>query len=347
MGRAANRTLAWAVVVSLLLHLIAAGSLSGVWPPPEATLDFPIEAHLEAAPERPAPAPEKKSPPKPEPASRPAAAPPNPAPVPAPAPEPESTPPTAQPEPTPSPPSAETAPKTTKPESPPPARLAIRDLPAEIVMNYALQIGDSDDNAFVAGRASYIWHSGKGRYSMVSTLRASGLTALFVHGQIIQTSQGRIDDDGLKPEQYWLEKTGKKEDSARFDWAANQLILGSGKGAQPLQPQAQDLLSFPFHLAMTMHEGAQPFELWVTDGRKFRDYAFRLVGTETLDLGGKPSPTLHVQGSRAGEGTLDVWLDLKKSGLPVRIRTRDEKGKTMVLRLEGASSRVPEIVSGG
>jgi hypothetical protein len=43
--------------------------------------------------------------------------------------------------------------------------------------------------------------------------------------------------------------------------------------------------------------------------------------------------TLHVQGSRAGDGSLDVWLAPTRHWLPMRIRTQDEKGKVIELNL--------------
>lgn len=169
---------------------------------------------------------------------------------------------------------------------------------------------------------------------MVSTVQAIGLASLFIHGRIVQVSQGRIDGGGLQPEQYWLEKSGRQEDSARFDWHMNRLVLAGDRESLPLQPQAQDLLSFPFELAMTARPDESGFVLWVTNGRKFRDYTFRTLGLEVINVAGGQVSALHLQGARAGEGTLDVWLDLGNSGLPVRIRTRGDDGKTMVLRLE-------------
>ncbi len=170
---------------------------------------------------------------------------------------------------------------------------------------------------------------------MVSTVHATGLTALFVSGQIVQVSQGRVNKGGLQPEQYWLERSGRKQDAARFDWPHNQLALAGDQPAQALKSQAQDLLSFPFQLALTVRENEPDFVFWVTNGRNLRDYNFHVIGLEAVSLPAQQLEALHVQGTRAGEGTLDVWLDLAKSGLPVRISTRDEKGKTMVLRLEG------------
>lgn len=348
MGRPAHRTLAWALAVSLLLHFLVVAPTARFWLPPPATLDFPIEARLEPLAAKPTPA--RTAPPrqkKPASRPRPVVTPP---PVSSPA-KPSTEAPAQLPVEEVKPADMAGAPPAASPQSaaqqpvPAPSRPAVRDLPTDLAINYAVQLGDGD-NGFVAGRATYIWHSGKGRYSMVSTVQATGLASLFISGRIVQVSQGQLDDGGLKPEQYWLERTGRKQDSARFNWSTNQLILAGDEPSQPLKPQAQDLLSFPFQLAMTVRPEETSFVLWVTNGRKFRDYTFHVVGLENVNLQAGQVSALHLQGEREGEGSLDVWLDLEKSGLPVRIRTQDTKGKTMVLKLEGVTVPSGAVSSG-
>lgn len=336
MGR--NRVLLWALAVSLAAHLLLLGSAGDVWFNPAPELDLPIEANLlepEAAPVKPPPqAAQRPSPPP--------AVLPDPVPVPRATPEPVPAA-VAEPEPmpisTPEPPPAEPAPgRPAAPVSPPaprtPARPVVRSFSNDLAIRYSVQTGEGD-SGFVAGRATYIWHSQQGRYSLVSTLEATGIASLFVSGRIIQVSEGVIDAYGLHPDQYWLKRNERKQDVARFDWNLNQLTL-DGHGGVALSPQAQDLLSLPFHLAMTASEGDPDFQMGVTNGRKFNEFGFRVLGRERIELKGLQLETLHLQGAKSGEGTLDVWLDLARSGLPARIRTLDRKGKVMELRLEGA-----------
>jgi hypothetical protein len=100
-----------------------------------------------------------------------------------------------------------------------------------------------------------------------------------------------------------------------------------------LPEDTQDLLSFPFHLAMTVREEDAPWTLPVTNGKKLRNYQFEIVGRESLTLGEQRVETLRVRGSRAGDGSLDVWLAESRHGMPVKIRTLDQKGKAIVLTL--------------
>lgn len=221
-------------------------------------------------------------------------------------------------------------------------RPVVRTLADSWLLRYHVQIGEGGLGV-VTGRATYVWRSGGGRYSLVSTLEATGFAALFVTGKIVQVSEGRIDADGMHPERYMLQRSASKKDVARLDWGRNRIIL-EGRGEAELTPQAQDLLSFPFFLAMTARDGEPDFRLGVTNGRKFNEYLFQVMGRATLDLSGHRVATLHLHGAKTGEGELDAWLDLGRSGLPVRVRTVDRKGQVATMQLEAVANA--ELASG-
>jgi hypothetical protein len=349
---AVRHPLPTAVLVSGLIHLFLLGGAEPWWHLPQAELNFPIEASLTtgapaAPPAAAEPARRARATSKPLPPSVPVpAAPVTQAAVPTPIEPPPAvvapTPPPPEvvvPEPLPPPqPSATPVTEALQPVKPP-MRTAVRTLPERFKINYAVQMGD---DGFVAGRATYIWHSRDGRYSLVNTVEATGLASLFMSGRIVQLSEGEVDGSGLRPQQYWLQRNQRKQDTARFDWGLDQLTLGGSQQGVPLSPQAQDLLSFPFHLALTARDGEAEFNMGVTNGRRFREYTFRSLGMERLALPEREVEVLHLQGRREGEGTLDVWLDPQKGGLPVRIKTLDTKGKVFVLEAEtGPTSAAP------
>jgi hypothetical protein len=216
----------------------------------------------------------------------------------------------------------------------PALRMARRELPEKLEIRYAVGVGEG---GFVAGEAVYHWHVRSGRYSLVSTIRPTGVTALFVHGRIVQVSEGEVDASGLRPEHYWMKRGERKQDTAQFIWSQNRLVMNVKRGTHDLLPQSQDLLSFPFHLAMTATADEPEFILAVANGRRYKRYLFRGLGNETIELGGQPVTTLHIQGRREGDGILDVWLDPDRYGLPVKVRTLDMKGDTMMLELRALS----------
>jgi len=331
----AHRILASALLISLALHLLMLASAGSWWTPPAAEIPFPIEANLLPPPAK-AVLAAAITPPKPKaiqaaPVAPAAVATPLPSPQPLePPPEPVSAPaaaPVAVAVETaiPAPPAVPLAPEPAGPTLAP----ALRNLPERLNLRYAVRAGDG---GFNLGQAIYSWQQHDGHYSLVSIAQATGLASLFVSGKLVQTSEGSITAHGLQPEQYWLSRSERKQDTARFDWGAGRLVQGAS-GVE-LPAGSQDVLSFPFHLAMTVGSLTTEWTLAVTNGRKLREYQFRNLGQERLAHGATEIDTLHLQGSRSGEGTLDVWLAPSRHWLPLRIRTLDQKGKVMVLSLE-------------
>jgi hypothetical protein len=202
-----------------------------------------------------------------------------------------------------------------------------------LVLVYNVQSGEG---GFTLGQATTTWQAKGERYTLSNVAEASGLASLFMSGRIEQTSEGRIGPAGLMPEQFTMTRGQKRQDVVRFDWAEKRLILP--KSEEPLRDNTQDILSFPFHLAMTLAEGDAGWILPVTNGRKLKGYRFSILGRETLEVGRERLEAVRVQGIRAFEGSLDVWLLPGHHWLPARIRTEDQQGKITELtlaRLEG------------
>ncbi len=339
-----------ALLLSLLAHLLAAGSSGRWWTAPAREIPFPIEAHLNLAaaaaippvaalekqrvgrnprkgeaesvsaeaqrfrsseaPSATTSAPSLQSKPEPEPA--PPDLPQAPVAILAPPPEPVQNAAAALP-----------APPVVAAPSP-----VLRNLPERIALRYSVQSGEA---GFTIGQTTYNGQFREGRYSLVSVTEATGITALFVGGKIIQTSEGWVTASGLQPALFWGAKGEKKQPPVRFDWPQQRLQLPDG-GVE-LLPQTQDLMSFPFHLAMRVREDDAEWSLPVTNGKKLREYRFQVLGREQLAYGEGSIETLHLQGSRSGEGSLDVWLAPACNWLPLRIRTLDQKGKVIVMTL--------------
>jgi hypothetical protein len=223
-------------------------------------------------------------------------------------------------------------------DSPPPAprgeaiRQPARKLPERIELIFIVQSGE---DGFVIGQSTYSGWVRDGRYALTSVAEATGVTGLFVAGKIVQRSEGRVTARGLQPEQFSGEKGKRIQKPVRFDWARQRLALPSGEVDLPAQ--AQDLLSFSFHLALVAEADHFDRILPVTNGKKLREYRFRLIGREMLNSGANRIDTVHLRGSREGDGSLDVWLAPDRHWLPVRIRTLDDKGKVILLRLKNAT----------
>lgn len=333
-GGSARGRLSIALLLSALVHWLAGGGLQ--WPMAQTPeLPGPPIAAVLAPP--PAPPPSRAAP-----ASRPIERPPA-DPKPAPAPTlpatqtTEDTPPATPPavaEP------AVAAPQTEpvraaaqiagepapSPPAPPPERPLV---PTGFTIRYVVQ---GSEGGFTLGRLDHIWQSDGVRYALSAVAQASGILRFIYSGLLTQTSYGEITAEGLRPEHYWLHR-GRRQLRAHFDWTRMQADLGPERPPQALQPGTQDLLSVMYQVSLF----PPPAEgrLWVLDGKRLREYGYRELTRETLDLPIGRVPTRHLRVQAEGaEESFELWLREAHPQLPVKIRMLGNRQGDAVLLAE-------------
>lgn len=344
-GRA--RRVFWlGLLISVLLHL---GLLSRDWVIPDSLnlgdASAPIEARLMPPPPSIKAVAEPKPPPKPRKPFPPKAAqqlPPAPppvaeeppdiadvAPVPvvppqdaAPAIEPE---PTAQAEPI---AQADPEPITSPVEAAPP----LNPLPRRITLEYRARYG------LASGKQTLVWASDGDRYTITSVVSARGFANLIFSGQMVQTSNGRITPQGLQPEEFW-DQRGSKRSQSRFDYDAHLIHTDSNKGPRTaaLPAGLQDAQSLLFQIALTAPP-ATDSESAVFNGKKVRNYRYRVTAEETLETPLGALRTLHlVRQADSDAERFEIWLAVDQSYLPVKLST-EISGYDAELMVESLSS---------
>lgn len=208
---------------------------------------------------------------------------------------------------------------------PPPAEA----LPKSFKIRFSVQ---GNEGGLVLGKLDHVWQRKGDRYSLVGVAEASGLFALFYSGLLSQTSMGSITSAGLQPKSYWLQR-GRKSYSAQFDWDRQTARLGGPYGALPLASGAQDYVSVVYQLALFDH----PVEgrVVVIDGKRAKEYIYREIGLETIELPMGKVETLRIRiGQGREENDMDLWLRAQPPHLPVKMTLIDDKGRTGVLLAE-------------
>lgn len=325
MNPGRTRRVFWlGLFISVLLHL---GLLSrdwvipATWKPTDASV--PIEARLILPPPvkalakpKPPPEPAKPLPPKLLP---PQDLPPTPLPVPEEAPEsadplppsitspdvalvtePE---PAAQPEPDPIIPLVEAA-------------APLNQLPRLITIEYRARYG------LASGKQTLMWVNEGDRYTITSVVSARGLANLVFSGQLVQTSRGRITPQGLQPEEFW-DQRGSKRSQSRFDYDAHIILTDSNKGPRTatLPAGLQDAQSLLFQIALTAPPATDSGSA-VFNGKKVRNYRYRVTGEETLQTPLGPLRTLHlVRQADSDAERFEIWLAVDHAYLPVKLST--------------------------
>jgi hypothetical protein len=203
------------------------------------------------------------------------------------------------------------------------AQAASFPLPAQGRMRFDVSRGE---RGFVVGQSINTWSHDGTHYRLQNVSETTGLAALFKSAQVVQTSQGEITPQGLRPSMFSNQRKGKKE-TASFDWQKHLISFDGQTAALP--DGAQDMLSLYYQLALLITGGKEPMtsiDLVIASGRKLENYHFESLGEETLTALGQKNPTLHLR-TRTDKDVIDLWIAKTLIGLPLKIRFTDRNGE--------------------
>lgn len=167
--------------------------------------------------------------------------------------------------------------------------------------------------------------------SVFALARATGLMRLIHSGLLSQTSYGQITPDGLRPDNYWMQR-GSRQLRAHFDWEGLRADLGERYPPLDLKPGSQDMLSVIYQLALFPRTDG---ELWVVDGKTIKPYRLEALGMAKVEvpLGTIRTRHLRVQASQSAE-RIDLWLRDTPPHLPMKIHMQGGRNGSAVLVAE-------------
>jgi hypothetical protein len=209
-------------------------------------------------------------------------------------------------------------------------------LPSSGHLEYSVTLGDPPTPL---GRATYAWETSEATYRLSLSAETTGLVGLLRRVRVVQTSEGRITPDGLRPDTFSMDRGGPaaRNEFARFDWTARQLIFGYPGAIQAaaLGAGTQDTLSLILQFAFVpIEEGRRDVAL--TSGRKLYVQTYEQVGEEVVETPAGAWRAWHLRRVRAqaGDEGYDMWLATDRPFLPVRIRWTDRRGRVTSATLD-------------
>jgi hypothetical protein len=333
----ARRPFAFALALSLLLHLSVMTAPG--WRLPESPEVGPalLEAQIVTSPPRPAVA--ASPPPRPKTVPKPRHAPPRPPMAALSVPQvraPGAEPSLAVKE-TPSPPPDQKAGEAgaaqaggASPAPPPSAAGEDIDvlLPGEGRIRFDVLLGSK---GFVVGQAVATWHLDDKTYAIRNAAETVGLVSLFKRAKVTQTSEGRVSAAGLVPQDYLLvrDDPSKVAEAVHFDWTERKVTsLREGRQKETeLLDGSHDLLSLIYQLAWFPPQ-ASLLEIPVATGKRYSLQRFEVLGEETIAIRMGRFRTMHLRVGRSGENITEIWLGLDYKNLPLRIRHAAKDGDT-------------------
>ena len=183
---------------------------------------------------------------------------------------------------------------------------------------------------FGSGRAHYRYQvEPEGRYSLISEMEALGLASIAFSGKRIETSVGRITAEGLQPEAYRVEVTGKpdKFQAANFNWGNMKLTLKTAKTetVEELPEGTQDFLSFLYQFMFVPPLNRMEWPL--TNGKMVRVYNYQFVSEEVIATKFGQINAYHIaKSSGDAEEKTDVWLAEDYRFIPIKILKKAKDG---------------------
>lgn len=155
-----------------------------------------------------------------------------------------------------------------------------------------------------------------------------------------ELSQGILNHAGIRPLRYEYRRTdshGTRSAELTFDWENSTVLnnVNDSKWKMTIPAGTLDMLATQLGVMMGLQNGATEKTFDVADGGKLKQYTFRIMGTETVDLpaGRFEAVKLKHIGVSADQPTY-IWCAPELHYLPVRIVKRKEDKSEYLSELE-------------
>jgi hypothetical protein len=212
--------------------------------------------------------------------------------------------------------------------------------PSTGAVDYRVSYGTG---GLVLGRGHYSWTHDGTTYKMQLALETTGVVGLLHKLDYVQSSQGDIGPNGLRPSRFDVTHKGKPPDAALFDWNGTSGARVSIRRDERerhnfgLTPGDQDMLSIWRQIG---HMAQLPDSMLVVGNKNARHA--RIVNHEDVDLkvsAGSFATRRFSARSDDGKLKIDFWLAKAHHMVPVRVILGDDKSETLVF--EATALRVP------
>ena len=169
-----------------------------------------------------------------------------------------------------------------------------------------------------------------GGYRYESRSTPTPLVAWLLRDKLHETSSGTLTGDGVRPDQYHYSRSGgKKErvDELVFDWQSMRVsndVEGS-RWEMDIPPGTLDKLASQLGMMLALDQGKTDVTFNIADDKKLKEYRFRVIGQETLELPAGTFETVKITKVRKNKNRETfIWCAPVLNYLPVRIWQREK-----------------------
>jgi hypothetical protein len=198
----------------------------------------------------------------------------------------------------------------------------------KVIIDYEVR-RSLDSSPVGASKTIYLFEE-ESRYSIRNEVEAKGFVSLFYWNKLVQTSDGLITPEGLKPINYHYQFGNKIDNIAVFDWESKKIITTiSGKTNEfDLLEGSQDMLSFMYQFMF--EPPLTKMKIFITNGKNYKSYDYSYIGDEIVESETDKMLTMHIaKFNYSNEERIDLWLAKDFRYLPVKIRKTEKDGSIL------------------
>lgn len=187
-----------------------------------------------------------------------------------------------------------------------------------------------------------------GNYTYKSRSWPVRWVAWFLKDKLSETSKGSISEKGVRPDSYYYQRTGgsvEREAKLQFNWddMSVENNVEDSRWKMDIPAGTLDKLASQLGMMYALTRGETDISFNVADGGKLKEYRFKVVGEETLEL---PAGTFHtVKITKLRDNNKRetyIWCAPELHYLPVRIWQREKDDAEYQSDLESYSSTLKD-----
>ena len=202
------------------------------------------------------------------------------------------------------------------------------------IVRGSLRLGTTEVGLTVEGNGDYLYESHTWPSSWISWLLKEDLREL---------SRGIMDHAGIRPLFYHYQRSGRRTTRTAeltFDWKTSTVVnnVADSTWEMTIPAGTLDKLSTQLGIMRELQNGVTEKTFAVADGGKLKQYAFQVIGTETVDVPAGHFETIKLK--RIGDNTQKltyIWCAPELHYLPVLILQRKEDQSEYRRELESFS----------
>ena len=198
----------------------------------------------------------------------------------------------------------------------------------KVVIDY--DVRRSLDGSPVGAARTMYFLGENNQYSIKNEVEAKGFVSLFYWNKLVQTSDGIVTLEGLKPKNYHYQFGSKIDNFAVFDWESKKIMtIMNGKTSEfDMLEGSQDMLSFMYQFMF--EPPLTKMKIYITNGKNYKSYDYSYIGEEVIETEVDKILTMHIaKFNYNNEERIDLWLAKDYRYIPVKIRKTEKDGSIL------------------